>query len=72
MSADEKELEALRLLTESPTDEEYERLTLAYWGAKVPEMDSVTVIVRKHGEPAASLWLEPATPPYASSGPPRP
>ncbi len=54
-------------------DAEYERVTLSHWLGKVPDLDSITVIVRRRGRPAATVWIEPPNlPPDAASVVPRP
>lgn len=50
-------------MSEEPTaapmsDEEYERVTLAYWRARVPNLDSVSVTVRHKGAVARFIRIE--------------
>ena len=59
---------------EPETEAEYERMTLDYWRERVPDLDDVTVIVRREKRPVRSVLFE-ATAPHpapspAASGPP--
>jgi hypothetical protein len=58
----------------TPSTPDYEILTLSYWLAHVPDLEDVTIIVRRYGRPARTILLEPeaAIPPSASYSLPAP
>lgn len=49
------------LLTTGVDQAAHERTVLAHWLALVPDLDDVTVVVRRYGRPVRTLVLEPTT-----------